>query len=188
MTRRSPLLTLIATTAIIAAACTPSPAQPLPDLGDLPGASTNQGEVAADFTVPTFDGATWHGPAFTLSEHLADDGRPVFLNLWASWCGPCRAEMPDIDAAAARHPEVQFVGVAVKDDRGAAREFAIEIGVGYLLAFDEGDVVDDGYLPFGLPATYFISADGDILEQIFGPLTGEQIDEKLAAHFGTEES
>ena len=77
-----------------------------------------------------------------------------------------------------------FIGVAVKDVEDKSRDFADEIGVGYPLAFDETREVDEGYLPPGLPATYFISSDGEIVERFFGPLTAEQIEEKLTTHFG----
>jgi len=139
---------------------------------------TSAPQEAADFSVQTFDGET-----FTLSDHLAEDGRPVFLNLWAAWCAPCRAEMPDIDEAASRHTDVAFVGVAVKDEFPKAEAFADEIGVAYLLAFDTLMEVDDGYKPIGLPATYIISSDGLIVERVFGPLTSKQIDDKLDDHF-----
>ena len=81
------------------------------------------GDMAPDFTVTLLDGTE-----FRLSRHLADDGRPVILNLWASWCAPCRAEMPAIDAAARTHTDVYFLGVAVDDDAVAAIRFAEEIG------------------------------------------------------------
>lgn len=155
------------------------PRRTIPQLSDLAGSESPTGEAAADFSVMTFDGAT-----FTLSQHLVEDGRPVFLNLWASWCGPCRAEMPDIDEAASHNSHVAFIGVAVKDEVDKSREFADEIAVDYMLAFDEAREVDDGYAPIGLPASYIISSDGQVLERIFGPLTGAQIEEKLASHFG----
>ncbi len=135
-------------------------------------------EVAPMFTVPTTDGT------FSLSEHLANDGRPVFLNLWASWCFPCREEMPAIDAAAASHPEVAFIGVSVQDTTAEATAFAEEIGVQYTLGFDEEGTVDAAYTPLGLPASFIISADGVILERIFGKVTEADLDEKFSKHFG----
>jgi thiol-disulfide isomerase/thioredoxin len=168
----------IAAVALVAAACSTDTVAP-PQLADVPGAELPSGERAPDFTVVTFDGAT-----FSLSEHLANDGRPVFLNLWASWCAPCRAEMPDLDAAATANPGVAFIGVAVQDVEGKSQDFADEIGVGYPLAFDEDREVDNAYAPIGLPASYIISTDGILVERIFGPLTGAQIEEKLEAHFG----
>lgn len=169
---------LVAVLALGASACTTT-GDTVPQLGDLPGGTLPPGEPAVDFSVETFDGTT-----FTLSEHLAEDGRPVFLNLWASWCAPCRAEMPDIDEAAVRNTGIAFIGVAVKDELAKSRDFADEIGVSYPLGFDATRQVDEAYAPIGLPATYIISSDGRLVERIFGPLTGVQIDEKLAEHFG----
>jgi thiol-disulfide isomerase/thioredoxin len=136
-------------------------------------------EIAPLFSVPTADGGT-----FSLDTHLATDGRPVFLNLWASWCFPCRSEMPAINAASMNHPDVAFIGVAVQDIRSEADKFLTEIGVAYTIGFDENNEVDDGYRPLGLPASYIISSDGVILERIFGEVTEEDLAEKFAKHFG----
>lgn len=164
---------------LVLVACAGEPIATVPQLGDVPGAGLPEGSPAADFTVDTFG-----GPSFTLSQRLAEDGRPVFLNLWASWCAPCRAEMPDIDQAASRHPDVTFLGVAVQDASGPSMKFAAEIGVDYPLGFDESGEVDAGYAPRGLPATFIISSGGRVVDSILGPLTGDEIDEKLAEHFG----
>lgn len=149
----------------------------VPTIGD--GFPVPTGDVAADFSIELLDGST-----FRLSDHLADDGRPVFLNLWASWCSPCRAEMPALDAAARNHPEVYFLGVAVDDDPVAAEAFADEIGVTYPLAIDEAERVGRRYPAPGLPATFLISSRGEIVRTIFGQLDEAQIDELLAEAFG----
>lgn len=115
---------------------------------------------------------------------MANDGRPIFLNLWASWCFPCREEMPAIDRAATDFPEVAFIGVSVQGSRSDAEAFAEEIGVSYLLGFDEEDAVDNAYKPLGLPASYLISSDGTIVERIFGKITEEYLAEKFATHYG----
>ncbi len=144
--------------------------------------SSQQGaanELAPDFTVPTASGGT-----FSLSEHLAQDGRPVFLNLWASWCFPCREEMPDIEASSLEFTDIVFIGVAVQDSRADADAFRKEIGVTYEIGFDEDDSVDIAYSPLGLPASYIISSDGVILERIFGKMTEQDLAEKFEAHFG----
>ena len=108
----------------------PEPPQPV-SLEDLAAGDLDASDPAPDFSVPTLA-----GERFSLSEHLEETGRPVVLNLWASWCAPCRAEMPALDAAAARHPEVEFIGVAVQDDLQAAEEFATELGVAYTIGLD----------------------------------------------------
>ncbi len=152
------------------------------DLRDLASAvddAPTGDDVAPDFSVPTL-----HGEGFTLSRHLAEDGRPVILNLWASWCFPCREEMPTLDAFQKAHPEVAVVGVAVQDDIVAAERFATEIGVEYTIGFDEKDVVNVEYSPLGLPATFWISSDGAVAKRLFGTLTAESLETDLAVFSG----
>jgi thiol-disulfide isomerase/thioredoxin len=152
----------------------------LSDLAEEDVGTPQAAEEAPDFSVRTLDGG-----AFTLSRHLAEDGRPVVLNLWASWCFPCRAEMPAIDAFATAHPEIAVVGVSVQDDAVAAAEFAAEIGVGYVLGYDEKDEVNDAYRPLGLPATFLIAADGTIAQRHFGGVTEESLEADIAEFFGS---
>jgi len=171
------LVLIVLLVAVIASACTSDGDEPT----GLQGADSGAGdaEIAPIFSVPTTD-----GEEFSLSEHIADDGRPVFLNLWASWCFPCREEMPAIDAASVAHPEVKFVGVAVQDSENDATEFAEEVAVTYLLGFDSDGNVEGAYNPLGLPASYIISGDGVIVERIFGKVTEQDLADKFAQHFG----
>ena len=159
----------------------PSPPliQSLQDLATNADAVPSQAELAPQFAVPTLVGS-----GFSLRDHLAGDGRPVILNLWASWCFPCRAEMPTLDAFQDAHPEVAVVGVAVQDDQTAAEEFAKEIGVDYIIGFDDKDVVNAEYAPLGLPATFWISSDGRIAKRLFGTLTEDSLEEDLAVFSG----
>ncbi len=139
-----------------------------------------EGEAAPPFEVGVLGGGT-----FALEDHITNDGRPVFLNLWASWCAPCRAEMPAIDAAAARHPGVAFVGVAVRDpDYTAVAAFAEEIDVSYTIAYDREDEVADAYPVLGMPATFLISETGLVLHRRFGQLPEDEIDGFIATFFG----
>jgi thiol-disulfide isomerase/thioredoxin len=133
------------------------------------------GAIAPDFVVPTLDGGE-----FSLAGHLEADGRPVFLNLWASWCFPCREEMPAIDAAAERHPEVHFIGVVVDDDEAPAREFVGERNIGYEIGVDDDRVVKDAYRVWAMPSTYLIAGDGTIVQQIFGPMDLEELEELIS--------
>lgn len=148
-------------------------------------ASSDQETSAEAELAPLFNVPTASGGDFSLAEHQATDGRPVFLNLWASWCFPCREEMPAIDQTAQKFPEIAFLGVSVQDSRSDAEGFAEEIGVTYLLGFDEQGAVDGAYKPLGLPASYLISSDGIIVERIFGKVTEEDLAEKFATHFGS---
>jgi thiol-disulfide isomerase/thioredoxin len=147
-------------------------------------ASSDQETSAEAELAPLFNVSTASGGNFSLAEHQATDGRPVFLNLWASWCFPCREEMPAIDAASEKFTDVKFVGVAVSDARADAEAFAEEIAVTYTIGFDTENAVDADYSPLGLPASYVISADGIILERIFGKVTEDDLAELFAKYFG----
>jgi thiol-disulfide isomerase/thioredoxin len=136
------------------------------------------GDEAPDFAVDLIAGGR-----FRLSDHLATDGRPVILNLWASWCGPCREEMPALDAVSFANLEVFLIGVAVDDDPTAARNFAAEIGVSYALAVDEDESVGARYPSPGLPATFFIDRDGQVVRIVFGGVTEDQVQDLIAALF-----
>jgi thiol-disulfide isomerase/thioredoxin len=152
-----------------------------PDLGDIAAQDPDLPDTSAP--APTFVLPTLGGGTFDLSRHIADDGRPVILNLWASWCGPCRSEMPAIDASSIQHPEVAFIGVAVQDKRSDAVSFVEELGVGYTIAIDDG-TVDEAYPALGLPATFFIAGDGTLVKTHFGVVTEESLAEDIATLFG----
>lgn len=121
------------------------------------------GRPAPDFTVEVIEGGE-----FTLSDAR---GRPVVLNFWASWCAPCRTEIPDISAFAESNPGVQVIGVAVEDAEVAARDFAAEIGASYPLALGTQHV-EDAYPRLGLPVTYVIDENG-IVSEIFNGIVNE---------------
>lgn len=123
------------------------------------------GRPAPDFEVELLSGGHWG-----LSEHLRDDGRPLVVNLWASWCVPCRTEMPDIDEFARANPDIAVLGVAVEDRREAASAFAAEVGVGYPLALGDG-AFEQAYPRIGLPVTYFIDSSGVVISLRNGIVT-----------------
>jgi len=143
------------------------------------GGGTPTGDEAPDFAVELLDGTR-----FRLTEHLANDGRPVILNLWASWCSPCREEMPALDAVSAENPEIFLIGVAVDDEASAARRFAGEIGVSYPLAIDEDNSVGDRYHSPGLPATFFIDENRQIVRIVFGGVDQDQVEQIIDEVFG----
>jgi len=177
------LVTLVALSSIkIGGSTTTTTAAPtfddLAELGEVDEGPAST-EAAPDFTLTTFDGSE-----FNLATHLADEGTPVFLNMWASWCFPCREEMPTLDAASQRYAGVRFVGVAVQDEEAPAREFAEEIAVSYPIGADTDGSVNRAYDPLGLPASYIISAEGVILERIYGQVDEAEIDAKLGQWFG----
>jgi thiol-disulfide isomerase/thioredoxin len=109
------------------------------------------------------------------------DGRPMLVNLWASWCGPCIEEMPELDRYAREQGEhgVQVLGIAL-DDREAVQDFLQRIPVAYAIALDPPGPADAGVKlgnPRGvLPYTALVSADGRLLKQKIGPFQHGEID------------
>ena len=134
--------------------------------------------------LPAVQVAGLDGPAFQLPDDFS--GRPLLVNVWASWCGPCIKEMPELDrfARAQGDDGVQVLGLAL-DDPQAVREFLQRIPVGYPQAIDAPGPADAGVRlgnPRGvLPYSILVSADGRLLKQRIGPFEDGEID-RWAAH------
>ena len=102
------------------------------------------------------------GAKSALDRRLAKlEGHPAVVNVWASWCGPCRTEMPVFQRVAlARGREVAFVGVDLKDNRDAARRFLKTVPLSYPSYEDpDGEIYND-YALAGTPSTIFYDASG----------------------------
>lgn len=148
---------------------------PRPDAPTATEAIDSQNPGAAGDRASGFEVSLRNGEVFSLERHLASDGRPVLLNLWASWCIPCRNEMPLLDDVAPTYPSVLFLGVAVNDTRPSAEDFVEEIGVSYSIGFDEAGTLTDTYPAPAMPVTYVIGADGTVRGRFFGELTADRI-------------
>lgn len=99
-------------------------------------------------------------------------GHPVVVNFWASWCTPCRKEMPALQAAARRTAGlVDFVGIDTNDQRSAALAFLQKTGVRYPVGFDPNAALATRYGVYGLPTTFFVSATGRVLGEQIGALS-----------------
>lgn len=134
------------------------------------------GAQAPDFTVPLIDGGS-----FTLSDQLKEDDRPIVLNLWASWCIPCRVETPDISEFAKAHPEIKVIGVAVDDSEPDSRRFADEFQPSYDLAIGD-DAFETAYPAWviGLPITYLIDPNGRVSHINYGIVSISRLEELIA--------
>jgi peroxiredoxin len=139
------------------------------------------GEPAPDFTLDLVDGTP-----FRLSDQR---GKVVVLNCWASWCAPCRFEMPEFQALyEEREGGGDFLIVAVNaaydDPRGSAERFIEEFGLTFPTPFDTTRDVANQYGVRGLPATFFIDRDGILRSRSYGPVFGDQLLERVAAAGG----
>jgi cytochrome c biogenesis protein CcmG/thiol:disulfide interchange protein DsbE len=156
---------------ITAARPQPSEAQLIQQAGPKPGPAVGRAAIA--FNLQTFD-----GKPITL-ETLR--GKPFVLNFFASWCDPCRDEMPLINELAARGDKEGYrvLGVAVEDTRAAVTEYSKEANLLFPIALDLNNTVKRSYRIFGPPATFFVDSQGVIRDIVLGPITRERALEAL---------
>jgi thiol-disulfide isomerase/thioredoxin len=126
--------------------------------------------------LPEFDLATYG----RLIDQL--EGTPVVVNLWGSWCGPCRDEAPALAAAHGRWGDrVQFLGVDLLDARASARAFMSEFGWTYPSVFDPPGAIRDGLGLLGQPVTLFYDLSGELVGRWVGPITAHELRARLTA-------
>ena len=115
---------------------------------------------------------------------LRQTGQPRALNLWATWCAPCRAELPAFDDVADRVSGVDIVGINVGDAGPDAAELVEELGLSFTQALDPNATVQQNLRITGMPSTVFVDADGDIVQVHSGELTVEELERLLTDLFG----
>ena len=120
-----------------------------------------------------------NGGASTIGAFL---DRPVVLNFFASWCAPCVAEMPALEAVQQQRPDVAFIGLAFNDTRTRAQEIVADTGVAYATGLDPDSAIGNSLGILGIPTTFFFTADGEVVYQHTGGLTANQITEHIDAH------
>ena len=151
---------------ILVAACAPA-------ASGAPASTPPQ--PAPDFRLKTLDGGE-----LALSDYR---GRPVLINFWASWCGPCRAEMPEIIAAYNANRDIGLEVLAIDntplDVIDDVRAFVAEFQLPFPVLLDEENEAVKAYSIIGLPTSVFIDGDGLIRATNIGPMTAEVLEEHL---------
>ena len=157
----------------------PRPAEPSatpqasPSQGEAtPQTGTKVGQLAPDFVLKTLDGET------SLSDHR---GKVVLLNFWASWCGPCRIEFPDITAAYQTYADQDFEVLAVNIGESAetAAQFAEQFEFPFPVLLDSQAGVARLYGAYGIPTSYFLDREGIIRRVRVGAMTKTYLDQAL---------
>lgn len=125
--------------------------------------------VAPEFELERLDGRV-----FRLAEQR---GKVVVLNIWATWCAPCREEIPDlVSIQEEMREDVVVIGVSIDEgDPGAVRSFADEFGINYPVVIDDGTVTDSYGPMAGIPTTFLIDRSGRMQLRASGMLTREQL-------------
>jgi cytochrome c biogenesis protein CcmG/thiol:disulfide interchange protein DsbE len=133
--------------------------------GSSPGTSGSSGNVAvqtpADFSVAKYA------------------GKPLVVNFFGSWCGPCNSEAPDLATFSKANPGVQFVGIAVNDTESDATSFMTKYGLSYPVVIDDNSLSSQ-YGITGVPTTIFFNGDGQEVDRIVGAASLDQFGQSLA--------
>lgn len=133
------------------------------------GPAALAGQQAPSFAVPALGGATSGLDRYR--------GRVVVMNLWASWCPPCRAEMPDLQHLYQSYKSKNVVVLGVDQGESAQRvsAFAQSLGIHYPILLDEQQQYGRVYAALGLPTTIVVSPQGTVVRGFDGPLSYPQM-------------
>ncbi|MCP4423451.1 MAG: TlpA family protein disulfide reductase [Chloroflexi bacterium] len=136
------------------------------------------GHLAPDFALPTPLGKTVSLTDFV--DRDGDAGRPVVLNYWASWCGPCRMETPEFQNASLKYKnQAAILGINQGEDAQTVTEFGLSFGLTYPLLVDADSAVNQMYGVAGLPTTIFIDRKGVVREVFVGILNQAVLEDRL---------
>ena len=131
------------------------------------------GKYAPDFELESLDG--------TMVQLNDFRGKKVVLNFWASWCPPCREEMPEFQKIHEQNKDIVIVGVNLQEKSDAINAFTSKFGITFPILLDPNAQVKEMYNVFTQPVTYFIDEAGKITDKKFGALTLEEIHQKIGS-------
>ena len=142
--------------------------------GEVPEEEQTEEVPAPDFTIMDLDGSM-----VSLSDRL-EDGKPIVLNFWATWCGPCTSELPAFNKAAADYAdEITFMMINLTDGQvetvPGVREFLTENGYSLPVYFDKKGSASGPYGASSIPLTYFITSDGMVAGGHMGSMSEETL-------------
>ena len=132
------------------------------------------GNVAPDFALKGLDGNV---------VRLSDlRGKPVLINFWATWCPPCKEEMPTLQAAYQKYRDqgTVFLGVDLKEDAGTIQDFVQKNGYRWTFLLDPEARVSTAYQVSAIPTTYFIDGEGIVRDSHLGAISPATLETKLA--------
>src|SRR5687767_11522411 len=150
------------------------------------GIARPAGSPAGD-QIPTFSLGYLDGSGTLSSDDLS--GHPIVLNFWASWCGPCREEAPLLESKWREYRDegVRFIGVVIRDTPDSALSFARRFDLTYPMLFDPDQVLARELGLVGLPQTFFIDAEGQVVgaSDVLGAIEAGELDRQIEDMLGT---
>lgn len=161
---------------LLGLACTAEP--PPPPTGTIPARNAARAALLPTFAdaLPTMDPSAFERLLGQL------EGTPVLVNVWGSWCPPCRDEMPRLVAAHREFGDrVQFVGIDILDSRSEAVAFMREFDMTFPSVFDAPDAIKPSLGQFGQPVTIFYRSDGSFSSAWAGPIPEDRLLRNLRA-------
>jgi cytochrome c biogenesis protein CcmG, thiol:disulfide interchange protein DsbE len=147
---------------------------------DIP--SNLLGRSLPTFELPVYERyAAAYGPFLAVEEYV---GKPMIINFWASWCGPCYEEAPHLERVWQRYADdILIVGIQTQDReaRAAGRAFIDQFDLSFPNVIDNDSRVSISYGLFGVPETFFVAADGTVVHKHAGPVTEAMMVERIEA-------
>lgn len=130
-------------------------------------------EIAPDFELKDLDGQNVRLSNF--------QGKPVLINFWATWCGPCRFEMPVIQSRYEKYQdEFEILAVNFDEPAGEVQQFVDELEISFTILLDPGGKIQREYRVRGYPTTYLIDSEGLVRIQHIGFMNESQLDQYLS--------
>lgn len=148
-----------------------------PKTGDLTNGPVSNGKLELNATAPDFRLENLNGELIHLQTLR---GKTVIINFWATWCGPCRLEMPAFQSRVEKYPhDLVILAVNGQDTPEAAGAFMEELGLTFDVLLDKEGDIHRQYLVRGFPTTYLVDPDGTLRIQHVGLMTEGQLDDYL---------
>ena len=153
----------------------------------LPNRAAYTGEILANGQAIAPEIGAFAPPihAQTLDGEMIDlaqlHGTPVIVNFWATWCVPCRVEMPELQAYHQAHPAARVLAVNLGESRRQIVDWVTQLGLTFDVVLDPDQSIATLYRLRGQPSTYVIAPDGVITSIFYGPTTRQSLEAALAA-------
>ncbi len=153
----------------------------------LPGRATYTGFIVAgeeyapelNAIAPPFEAQTLAGDTLRLGDLR---GKSVLINFWATWCEPCKAEMPDLQAVYVTYQTrgLRVLGVNLGEGKGDVEKWVTQLGLTFDIVLDDGQRIASVYRLRGQPSSYLVAPDGVITQIYYGPTTWQSLEAAIA--------